>query len=93
MTAATAAAFPVAAASTPADRALRQVPTACAPGGDALQALVPGDDHSLAIQHNAPAAARQLSERNAVLRDAVAARKLTIQPLYFDLESGLTTLI
>jgi carbonic anhydrase len=55
--------------------------------------LQPGDDISLAIQHNATAAARQLSERSAVLREAVAARKLTIQPLYFDLGTGLTTLI
>jgi len=55
--------------------------------------LQPGDDLSLAIQHNAAAAARQLSERSAVLRDAVAARKLTIQPLYFDLETGFATVI
>jgi len=55
--------------------------------------LQPGDDLTRAIQHNATAAARQLSERSAVLREAVAARKLRIQPLYFDLESGLASVI
>lgn len=55
--------------------------------------LQPGDDLSLAIQHNAISSARQLGERSAVLREAVAARKLRIQPLYFDLQSGITTLI
>lgn len=55
--------------------------------------LKSGDDLSLAIRHNATAAARQLSERSAVLREAVSAGKLRIQPLYFDLESGLTTVI
>ncbi|MEB3185245.1 MAG: carbonic anhydrase [Cyanobacteriota bacterium] len=55
--------------------------------------LVPGDDLSLAIRHNATAAARQLSARSALLGDAVVAGRLRIQPLYFDLKSGLTTVI
>jgi len=55
--------------------------------------LQSGDDLSLAIRHNASYAAGQLTGRSAVLREAVAAGKLTIQPLYFDLESGLTSVI
>ncbi|MBM5800716.1 MAG: carbonic anhydrase, partial [Cyanobacteria bacterium K_DeepCast_35m_m2_023] len=55
--------------------------------------LQPGDDLSLAVRHNTTAAARQLSERSAVLRDAVSARKLTIQPLDFNLETGLVSVI
>lgn len=55
--------------------------------------LQPGDDLPQAVQSHARAAARQLSARSALLRDAVAAGKLRIQPLYFDLESGLTSMI
>ena len=36
---------------------------------------------------------RPASSASAVLREALAAHELRIQPLYFNLGSGLTTLI
>jgi len=55
--------------------------------------LVPGDDLGQAVQRNARQTARLLGERSELLRRAVAARQLAIQPVYFDLATGLITLI
>ncbi|MEB3200158.1 MAG: carbonic anhydrase [Synechococcaceae cyanobacterium] len=55
--------------------------------------LRPGDDLSQAIQGHARAAARQLTERSALLAEAVERGRLRIQPLYFSLETGLVTAI
>ena len=55
--------------------------------------LVPGDDLSQAVQGNARVAARQLSLGSELLRQAISAGKLTIEPLYLDLGTGLTTVI
>ena len=51
--------------------------------------LVSGDDLSQAIQTNARSVARQLAERSPLLAEAVAKGTLRIEPLYFELDSGL----
>jgi carbonic anhydrase len=50
-----------------------------------------GDDLTQAIEGNARYAAAQLTARSAVLKDAVAAGKLTIRSAYFDIGSGVVT--
>ena len=56
-------------------------------------AVQPGDSLSEAIRRNALAAARALPQRSAVIRDAQASNALRIQPLYFDLATGLVSLL
>ena len=51
------------------------------------------DDISLAVRGNARSAAAELTARSAVLKDAVAAGKLTIRSAYFDIGSGAVTLL
>ena len=55
--------------------------------------LQPGDSLSQAIRANAVAAARALPQRSAVIRDAQAAGSLQIKPLYFDLATGLVSVV
>ena len=55
--------------------------------------LVPGDDLTKAIQGNARNSAAQLTARSAVLKDAVAAGKLSIRSAYFDIGSGKVSLL
>lgn len=55
--------------------------------------LVSGDDLTRSIQGNARYAAGQLTARSAVLKDAVAAGKLSIRSAYFDIGTGLVTLL
>jgi len=50
-----------------------------------------GDDLTQAIEGNARYSAAQLTARSAVLKDAVAAGKLTIRSAYFDIGSGVVT--
>jgi len=50
-----------------------------------------GDDLTQAIEGNARYSAVQLTARSAVLKDAVAAGKLTIRSAYFDIGSGVVT--
>jgi carbonic anhydrase len=52
-----------------------------------------GDNLTQAIEGNARYAAAQLTARSAVLKDAVAAGKLTIRSAYFDIGSGQVTLL
>ena len=52
-----------------------------------------GDDLTQAIEGNARYSAAQLTARSAVLKDAVAAGKLTIRSAYFDIGSGVVTLL
>ncbi|MBC1261256.1 carbonic anhydrase [Synechococcus sp. BSF8S] len=56
-------------------------------------ALQPGDDLSLAISHNASHSAQELSRRSPLLREAVGAGRLRIQPACFDIASGAVTLL
>ena len=56
-------------------------------------ALQPGDSLSQAIRTNAAAAARALPQRSAALRTALASGGLRIQPLYFDLATGLVSVL
>ncbi|MCX5930637.1 MAG: carbonic anhydrase [Cyanobacteria bacterium] len=56
-------------------------------------ALQLGDDLSLAIRHNASHSARELSRRSSLLREAVGAGRLRIQPACFDIASGAVTLL
>lgn len=55
--------------------------------------LQSGDELSQAIKGNVLYAARQLTARSPVLRDAAAAGKLTIRSAYFDIGSGRVTLL
>lgn len=55
--------------------------------------LVSGDSLTQAIQGNARYATAQLTARSTVLRDAVAAAKLSIHSAYFDIGSGRVTLL
>lgn len=55
--------------------------------------LKSGDPLSQAIQGNVRYAAGQLTSRSAVLKDAVAAGKLSIRSAYFDIGSGKVTLL
>jgi carbonic anhydrase len=57
------------------------------------ESLESGDDLSQAVKGNARYAAAQLTARSAVLKDAVAAGKLTIRTAYFDIGSGKVTLL
>jgi carbonic anhydrase len=52
-----------------------------------------GDDLTQAIEGNARYSAAQLTARSAVLKDAVAAGKLTIRSAYFDIGSGKVTML
>ncbi len=56
-------------------------------------ALQNGDDLPEAIRHNTGHTAAQLVDRSAVLRQAVQAARLRIQPAVFDLASGQVELI
>jgi carbonic anhydrase len=53
--------------------------------------LKSGDTLPQAIEANARYAAAQLTARSAVLKDAVAAGKLTIRSAWFDIGSGVVT--
>jgi carbonic anhydrase len=53
--------------------------------------LKSGDSLTQAIEANARYAAAQLTARSAVLKDAVAAGKLTIRSASFDIGSGVVT--
>ena len=55
--------------------------------------LKSGDPLSEAIQGNVRYAAGQLTSRSAVLKDAVAAGKLSIRSAFFDIGSGKVTLL
>jgi carbonic anhydrase len=55
--------------------------------------LQPGDSLSQAIRTNAISVARALPQRSAVLRDAQSQGTLRIQPLYFDLDTGLVSVL
>lgn len=55
--------------------------------------LISGDDLTRAIQGNARYAAGQLTARSTVLRDAVAAGRLSIRSAYFDIGSGRVSLL
>ncbi len=55
--------------------------------------LRPGDDLSAAVRANAVATVAGLKERSAVLRQATAAGRLRLQPAYFDISSGLVSLV
>jgi carbonic anhydrase len=55
--------------------------------------LKSGDNLTQAIEGNARYAAAQLTARSAVLKQAVSAEKLTIRSAYFDIGSGLVTLL
>lgn len=55
--------------------------------------LVSGDSLTQSIQGNARYAASQLTARSTVLKDAVAAGKLSIRSAYFDIGSGRVTLL
>lgn len=55
--------------------------------------LQPGDDLSKAIQANARHAAAELTRRSPTLAEAKATGKLRIQPVVFDLQTGLISLI
>jgi carbonic anhydrase len=52
-----------------------------------------GDNLTQVIEGNARYAATQLTARSAVLKDAVATGKLTIRSAYFDIGSGVVTLL
>jgi carbonic anhydrase len=52
-----------------------------------------GDDLSGAVKRNARHVADQLTARSALLKDAVAAAKLTIRSAYCDIGSGVVTLL
>jgi carbonic anhydrase len=52
-----------------------------------------GDDLTQAIEGNARHSAAQLTARSAVLKEAVAAGKLSIRSAYFDIGSGQVTLL
>jgi carbonic anhydrase len=56
-------------------------------------ALQPGDDLFLAVRHNAAHSAQELSRRSALLREAVSAGRLRIQPACFDIASGAVSLV
>lgn len=55
--------------------------------------LQPGADLVQAVRRNAAAAAAALPRRSALLRQAVAAGRLTIQAAYFDIGSGEVSLV
>jgi carbonic anhydrase len=55
--------------------------------------LVSGDSLTRAIEANARYAATQLTARSTVLREAQANGKLTIRSAYFDIATGLVTLV
>ncbi len=55
--------------------------------------LLPGDDLTGAIQANARYAAAQLPQRSALLSQAQARGKLSIQPAYFEIASGQVSLL
>lgn len=55
--------------------------------------LQPGDSLSQAIRTNAISVARALPQRSAVLREAQSRGTLRIQPLYFDLSTGLVSVL
>jgi carbonic anhydrase len=57
------------------------------------ESLQPGDDLALAVRHNASHSAQELSHRSALLRDAVSAGRLRIQPACFDIASGAVSLV
>jgi carbonic anhydrase len=52
-----------------------------------------GDDLTRAIERNARHVADQLTARSALLKDAVAAGRLTIRSAYCDIGSGVVTLL
>ncbi|KEF42076.1 MAG: carbonic anhydrase [Cyanobium sp. CACIAM 14] len=52
-----------------------------------------GADLEAAVRTNAAAAAAELPRRSALLRQAVADGRLTIQPAYFDIGSGQVSLV
>ena len=52
-----------------------------------------GDNLTQAIEGNARYATAQLTARSAVLKDGVAAGKLTIRSAMFDIGSGVVTLL
>lgn len=55
--------------------------------------LEPGADLAQAVRRNATAAAAALPRRSALLRQAVAEGRLTIQAAYFDIGSGEVSLV
>ena len=55
--------------------------------------LRPGMDLARAVRVSTAAAARSLEDRSDLLRQAVAEKRLTIQPAYFDIASGRVSLI
>ncbi|MBM5822104.1 MAG: carbonic anhydrase [Cyanobacteria bacterium K_Offshore_surface_m2_011] len=55
--------------------------------------LEPGADLAQAVRRNARAAAAALPQRSALLRQAVAEGRLTIQAAYFDIGSGEVSLV
>ena len=55
--------------------------------------LQSGDGLTKAIEENARYAAGQLSQRSDLLRDAVAGGKVTIKSAFFDIKSGLVSLL
>lgn len=55
--------------------------------------LEPGADLAQAVRRNATAAAIALPQRSALLRQAVAEGRLTIQAAYFDIGSGEVSLV
>lgn len=61
--------------------------------GPIRESLQPGDDLTLAIRHNAIRSAALLPRRSAVLREAVAAERLRIQPSVFDIATGRVSLV
>jgi carbonic anhydrase len=52
-----------------------------------------GDALNTAIQGNVRYAAEQLTSRSTVLKEAVAAGKLSIRSAYFDIGSGKVSLL
>ena len=55
--------------------------------------LTAGEDLNQAVRANARHTAKQLSETSALLRAAQAAGRLTIRPSFYDIRSGLVSLI
>ena len=55
--------------------------------------LVSGDSLTKAIQGNARYGAAQLTARSAVLKEAHSSGKLTIRSAFFDIATGLVTLV
>jgi carbonic anhydrase len=65
--------------------------------GDLVQpiraSLTAGEDLDQAVRTNARHTANQLSETSALLRSAQAAGRLTIRPSFYDIRSGIVSLI